>query len=71
MLCLIDPLTFGDEAEENAVRSGERQEHLTGGGPAAGSVHDADLGVLQEVARLHELVDALDAELDGQHTIER
>ena len=30
-------------------------------------MRDANLLILQEVAALHELIDALDTELDGQH----
>src|SRR5262245_62214332 len=30
-------------------------------------MHHADLLILEEVAALHELIDALDGELDGKH----
>jgi hypothetical protein len=67
MCALIDRAAFGDVAEEDAIRAGEGQKHLSRRRSASGSMHDANLLLLQEVAALHQLIDALDAELDRKH----
>ena len=64
---LIDRTAFGDVAEENTVRAREGQEHLARRRSASWSVHNANLLFLQEVAALHQLIDAFDAEFDGEH----
>jgi hypothetical protein len=62
-----DARAFGHVAEQHIVRAGKCQENLVGGRAAARSMHDFHLRGLEEIRRLHHLIEALDRVFDRQH----
>ena len=57
----------GDEAEVHVIRPVEGQEGLFGRGTPTGAVRGRLVGVEQAIPALHQLVEAVELEFDGQY----